>query len=145
MNGMTPLDVLAGMLGLRAPGPLDLLDVALATGGRLVPDGHRTGERAAKSMNEGHNVVLAVARTDLAKTNGAKTGKMRLVLAAREGYSWGLVPAARHLETLGRQAVFVCAWLAQPVLAVFLYGRRARRLNACLEWFSVAMRRGRKG
>ena len=54
MNGMTPPDVLAGMLRLRATGPLDLLDVALAVNGRLVPDGHRAGERAAESMDEGH-------------------------------------------------------------------------------------------
>jgi hypothetical protein len=76
------------VLRLRVTAPLDLLDVALAAGRRLIPYGHCAGERTAKAMDKGHTVcflVLATAKTDLAKTNGAKTEKVCLVLAAHKG------------------------------------------------------------
>lgn len=54
VNHVAPADVFSDVLRFGVAGPLDVLDKAFTVDWRLVADGHRAGERAAKAVSESH-------------------------------------------------------------------------------------------
>lgn len=54
VNHVAPADVFSEVLSFWVAGPLEGLDKAFTVERRLVADGHRAGERAAKAVSEGH-------------------------------------------------------------------------------------------
>jgi hypothetical protein len=56
VNQVAPADVFSDVLRFGVAGPLDVLDKAFTVDRRLVTDGHRARERAAKAVSKRHGI-----------------------------------------------------------------------------------------